>query len=440
MAINKLISFLRCKKGNVALIAAAVSPAIFGVAAVGVDYVLLNNQKTLLQNAADASALASVKELSLSGAQDEVIKQVGESYALAAFSVGDRTSNGHGSMSTEVLPDQELRQVKVNLSYQWKPFMAHLFDVGVTPIKVSATAKLAGSALTCIVGLMQPQRIAKSSIHLDNRSVINAGDCAVFSNSVSRYGLRADSRSKLSASNICSAGGVLEFGFGRSANFSPKPITDCPKIDDPLQDRQPPVVGSCNHESLIVSSNTRLEPGVYCGGLTIRNGAEVVFEPGIHTIKDGPFRVEDDASINAEKVTFFLTGDNSIIEFEENSTIDISAAETGSTAGLLFYEDRNVNYSFDFNPFFPNVRPSSVRLHRISSNNARNLLGTLYLSRSILLIDSNAPVADVSAYTAIITGRLWLKEGPTLTLNANYTDTEVPVPDGIMGNEPALIK
>ena len=49
----------------------------------------------------------------------------------------------------------------------------------------------------------------------------------------------------------------------------------------------------------------------------------------------------------------------------------------------------------------------------------------------IYRINANAPVADRSAYTAIIAGRLWLEEGPTLVLNADYAATSVPVPDGI---------
>ena len=82
--------------------------------------------------------------------------------------------------------------------------------------------------------------------------------------------------------------------------------------------------------------------------------------------------------------------------------------------------------------------PPEVRLHKIASNNARNLLGTLYLSRSILLINADAPVADSSAYTAIVTGRLWLQKGPILTLNSDYTKTTVPVPGGLIGTKPVL--
>ena len=87
-------------------------------------------------------------------------------------------------------------------------------------------------------------------------------------------------------------------------------------------------------------------------------------------------------------------------------------------AGLLFYEDRN--------------NPLGVS-HRITSNNARVLLGTIYLPRSTLLIDANSPVADQSAYTAIVAERLILDAGPDLVLNSDYGSTDIPVPGNLSG-------
>jgi hypothetical protein len=40
-------------------------------------------------------------------------------------------------------------------------------------------------------------------------------------------------------------------------------------------------------------------------------------------------------------------------------------------------------------------------------------------------------VASDSAYTAIVSYRLELTQGPTLVLNSDYGATGVPVPDGI---------
>lgn len=59
------------------------------------------------------------------------------------------------------------------------------------------------------------------------------------------------------------------------------------------------------------------------------------------------------------------------------------------------------------------------------------LEGTLYLPRGHLYIDADQPIADQSAYTAIIAGQLSLYAGPHVVLNTNYDETDVPVPAGI---------
>lgn len=428
------------------MIVALAAPALFGAAALGIDYTILSSQRSALQQAADAAALASVKELGLSGSSEDLVREVGEAYANNSFKSTDEISGGMGTFNVAIEPDMQQREVTVNLTYQWSPFLAHYFDYEVTPISVSASAKLAGESLTCIVGLLQPSSralsnllMAKSSIHLDNDAVVQADGCAVYSNSTHRYGLRADKSASMTASTICSAGGVMQ-PRRRGANFQPQPITDCPQIEDPLIDRRPPLYGSCDFNDHQVSSTQRLDSGVYCGGLEIGGDAEVTLYPGVYVIKDGPLIVKDTAALYGTGITFFLTGENSTFDFQSGTSIDLAAMDTGSTAGLLFFEDRNVPYSFDFNAFRLDDLPPDVRLHKISSNDARNLLGTIYLPRSVFLIDADAPVADASAYTAIVTGRLWLREGPILSLNADLTETQVPVPDGLIGTKPALVK
>ncbi len=404
------------------------------------DYTIMFHQQSALQEAADSAALASVKELGLVGADEKLINEVADSYVNAIFDEGSAISGDKTALEIVATPSKEDSEVKIELSYTWTPFLAHIFDYHVTPIKVTATGALAGKSLTCIIGLMQPQRLAKSSIHLDDSPVVKANVCAVYSNSVSPYGLRADSSALMKAGTICTAGGVLTLGRKSKAQFSPAPITDCPKIDDPLLSRPAPIVSACKYSALEIITDTTLSPGVYCDGLTISGNAKITLSPGIYVIKNGPLIVKDSATLTGVKTTFFLTGGGSVFDFQSDTTIDLAASETGPTAGILFFEDRNVPYSFDFNPFFLSRLPKNVRVHKISSNNARNLLGTLYLSKSILLINADAPVADNSAYTAIITGRLWLKEGPVLTLNSDYTDTKVPVPNGLLGTEPRLTK
>ena len=72
-----------------------------------------------------------------------------------------------------------------------------------------------------------------------------------------------------------------------------------------------------------------------------------------------------------------------------------------------------------------------MRTYRIVSDNARNLLGTIYLPAGRLVIDAKRPVADRSAYTIIVARQVELFDGPNLYLNTNYSGSDIPVPQGV---------
>ena len=116
-----------------------------------------------------------------------------------------------------------------------------------------------------------------------------------------------------------------------------------------------------------------------------------------------------------ENVGFYMT-ENGRFQFALNSSIRLTAPKDGAMAGLLFFEDRSA---------------ATNGLHRIASDDARLLLGTIYLSRGTLVVDANKPVADQSAYTAIVARKLTLKAGPNLVLNSDYDSTDIPVPVGL---------
>ena len=167
-----------------------------------------------------------------------------------------------------------------------------------------------------------------------------------------------------------------------------------------------------------------LKPGVYCGGITINGDAKVVFCEGDYIIKDGPFRIADNADVTGEHAGFYMTGKTSAIDFSGNATIDLVGPRDGVMAGLLFFDDRNT---------------PGLRLHKINAKHANRLEGTIYLPKGILLIDPEGTVAEKSAYTAIIAMSLVLENGPELVLNADYDATDVPVPEGIKGETAVVL-
>jgi hypothetical protein len=206
-----------------------------------------------------------------------------------------------------------------------------------------------------------------------------------------------------------------------AATVSPTAVSDCPVVADPLASRPPPAVGGCTDNNLVVKNNNvvTLNPGVYCGGITISGNAQVTLSSGIYVMKDGGLSVAGTATLTGNNAGIYITGSNPApLQFGGTSHVAMTAPTDGPMAGLLVYEDRAL--------------PQHLT-HKITSNDARKLIGTIYLPVGDLLIDSGQTVADESAYTAIVVNHLLLKSGPNLVLNSDYSATNIPVPAGLRG-------
>jgi hypothetical protein len=187
-----------------------------------------------------------------------------------------------------------------------------------------------------------------------------------------------------------------------------------------------------------VTANTTLDPGTYCGGLHITGSANVTLNPGVYIIKDGPLIVDQQATMAGQDVGFYFMGDAAGVRFDTNTTISLTAPVSGPLAGFLMTEEPSVSAPVPpppgpkGSPPSPPSPPSKpLREYRIISNNARTMLGTIYLPAGRLIIDGSAAVSDQSAYTVVVVQLLDLYDGPTLYLNANYDATSVPVPKGV---------
>lgn len=404
--------FMRQQAGGIAISVSIAMPALLGVGGLATDYFNMVLIRTELQAAADAAALTAASKMTLAGVKK---KDVDESVRTTLENAVDPRN---GPFSHETKADLKVGVVAVHLTQSWTPFFYHFLKTGVTPVRVDATAQVVGTGNICLLAL-HPS--VSGSVNLTALARIKANDCGVYANSKSSSAVRLDLLGQIEASLICSAGGV----FGLLSNFKPAPTTDCPVVEDPLAKLAEPKFGSCDFDDMKVTSGTRrLSPGVYCGGIAVRNDAKVIFEPGTYIIKDGPFSARNSAVLQGTNAGFFLVGDNAILDFQGNATIDLSGQEEGPMAGLLFFEDRNA---------------STGRTHLINASNAKKLTGTVYLPRNTLLINPNARVAADSDYTAIVALRITMTAGPTLMLNSNYDLTSVPVPEGIRASTRVLL-
>lgn len=413
MPTNNWKLFLSAREGSIAPIAALVLTLLLGVAGVTIDYTVMSRQKTKLQSVADSAALAGAREYSLANTSSTQVEKVAElfleqgaakieqKYGAAVKWNANATKSGNG--------------VITRIEQHWQPFFAHYFDSGVTPIVATATAvSTSKTSSICVLALSTS---APKSVFLDHDSQLTGQKCTIYSNSRDPDAIRADSNGKIIANTICSAGGVT----GSLQAFSPYPITDCPPIADPLASRVEPKIGACTYNNTeIKSERITLKPGVYCGGLKIVWSSDVTFDPGVYIIKDDKYHVQDSARIYGKGVGFYLADESTLFEFTEGTTISLTAPEGGPLAGVLLFETRSA---------------PTGRKHRINSNNAKVMVGTIYLPKGTLLVDSKAPVASESEFTVIIAMTVELLEQPNLVLNSNYSGSDVPVPEGLIGGK-----
>lgn len=401
------------RDGSIALIAAFLLPVCVLVAGVGLDYATYLGERSKIQYAADAAALAGAKELSLSDANRQNVEGVVDSMVSANLTAAGGTgSSTQLTVVTRLINNSGTpMQVEVNVAGVVKSHFGGRLGLGDTSINVKSVAIVVGKPNICLLAL-DPSSMG--AIQLDKNAKIVGQNCAVYSNSTHSNGIKAQNSAVLTASAICSAGGKN----GNQGNFQPDPLTDCPQFEDPLASRPEPVAGACKSNSLVITNQTiELDPGTYCGGLTVKGTSRVTFRPGVHVVKDGPLIVTDTASVEGVNVGFYFSGQAALFRFATGSTVNLTAPKDGEMAGLLFFGARTQQ----------NVQ------HEILSDNARQLLGTIYLPTGHLSIDANQPIADLSAYTAIVAKTVRANSGPTVTLNSNFSHTDVHVPDGIRG-------
>jgi len=407
--------FRRCAKGTIALSIGVTAPALIAVVGIAIDYGLLVQKRSALQGLSDSAAIAAASEFATQ-------RDIAALQPIAQAYVDAKAMEFDGKLQAKVTSDDKASSVTVSVTHTWTPFFAHFLDTGVTPITSASTARSVGSGKICMIALKQK---FSAVLFLQMNAKLIADGCSVYSNSIHKSSIWIDDNGSISADLICSAGGV-KLLFTQSV--TPDATLDCPSIPDPLAGRTAPPSDNCpkNSKQLVIKDQNRsLLPGTYCGGIRIEGNSNVTFQPGVFIVKDGPFEVVDSAKVQGNHTGFFFTGTDAVLNFEGNTTIDLIAPKDGPMAGLLFFEDRNV---------------SAGNEHFINSNDARVLLGTIYLPRGKLHVAANAPVADKSAYTAIIADTIELAAGPDLVLHSDYGATDVPVPQGLIGGRVVLTK
>ncbi|MEP3234028.1 MAG: pilus assembly protein TadG-related protein [Hyphomicrobiales bacterium] len=399
--------------------AVAALPLVFA-AGMAVDYTSLTGTRAKLQNAVDAAALASARQLGLAGSSDESIRSYAKNVVIANISSTNKNTANGEDLALDAIISDERTDVTINLTYQWEPLVLQHITKDVKSVAVSATATLTSKANLCVLAL---ETTNDRAIDLGGRDGhITANDCIIHSNSTGENSISVIQAASLEGETVITAGGF----DGPLNSFQPIPVTDGPVIEDPLLQKTPPVVGSCDFNNFSAQkSNSTLNPGVYCGGLYIGPNLTANLAPGEYIIKDGPLVVQGNGAIIGEDVSFYFTGDSATFDFDRNTRIALSARESGPLSGVLFFEDRT-------SPLY--------RSFTIRSQDAEKFEGVTYLPNGTLFIDGRSRVGQQSNWTAIVARRITIGSGPDIVINSDFASSTIPAPEGIAGGNGLLLK
>ncbi|TGD94676.1 TadE/TadG family type IV pilus assembly protein [Methylobacterium nonmethylotrophicum] len=391
--------FWQCRRGTVIVVFSLVLPllAIGSVGVAEVAEVMLT--KTKLQRNVDAAAIQGAGEFGVDQSTATV-----ERTRLYADGMAEPLRLRWTVASTAAI-DAAARTVTVRQTANRASFFGNLLPPGGWNLAATATAIRTARKPLCVLGSQGTGAFGSpASVELQANSMITASDCLVQSNA----NMAAGAATTLWAGEARAAGSA-------SGPIRPAAVTDAPAMADPFAAMRIDVPLLCDSLSLSLGSGTfYLNPGVHCGAITLLGTANLVLAPGDHYFLGPSLSVGGQSTITGSDVVVILKG-LLTAQVTGSAVLQLEGRKSGPYAGFVLITDRS--YSGDVG---------------ISTNNARKLIGTVYLPNASLTVDgNNNKVADQSPWTVVVARTIRTQGSANLTINSNYNSSTVPVPAGV---------
>ncbi len=359
MRVRSVLSFLRDQRGTTLPLAGVMVLLGIGVASLAVDMGYLYTMRSKVQTTADAAALAGAGQIpNIQNIREEAISLARQNLPEAengAVVTKDNVTHGNWNSSTRTYvqgsePYNAVRVVAQRTAANDNAvglFFARVFGFDEIDIEASAIV-LRRDVSGCIVAL---DPTADGALTISGNADVNL-DCGALVNSNSPTAIIENGGACLTATSIATSGDYS----GDCLN--PTPEIGMPAITDPLADLDPPSYSGCDYAALVdVFVNTTLEPGVYCGGITIHEDAVVEFLPGMYILDGLGMQITGNTIVTGDEVTFYfpptttgtsggkvkgVTQPRISLLIAGTTDVTLSAPTSGYYEGILFYQDRNI--------------------------------------------------------------------------------------------------
>jgi Flp pilus assembly protein TadG len=338
-AIAGTKKFARDTAGATAVLFSLGTVVVMGSIAFGVDAANWFQTDRRLQTGADLAAIAGASNNALNSAfgysGQDLTTTVTEEFERDGVDTSRLSSLAVNSPPLSGAFAGDPNAVEVIVSQDVQIFFAGMF-VDDTPQAVArAVARTSGEGDFCILTLHP----TKSGAVTFTGSTTALLGCGVATNSNAPDAVLATGSSIVRANVVTAVGGIEDNGnietpvtFHEYAN----------PIVDPFDGMTVPASAPCDHNNVMASGTQTLTPGVYCGDLRV-NG-DITFAPGTYVLDGGDFVINAGADAFGDDVTFIFTDSpnaNNVgrTRFAGTATINFSAPDSGTYAGILFMQD-----------------------------------------------------------------------------------------------------
>ena len=336
--------FVADQRGGVAPIFALGLIPMIGLAGAAIDYSRATAARTSMQAALDATALMIAKDIQILPS-NQVSSRASELFN-ASF---ERTDVQSLQVTANVSSGSAGTTISANAGGSVGTTFMHLLGRTSVDISASASVVTANDGLGCVLSL-SPH--ASGAATAQGTTSVKLNGCSLYDNSDNATALTVGGSATLTADFVGVVGGVASTSGITATNGIRTRISP---VVDPYADVMMPAYGACDEHNYTARNTVTINPGVYCGGISVNANAVLTLNPGLYVIDGGGFTVNGGATVTGSGVTLAFTSSSQkdwpTVTINGNATVNLTPMTYGPTKGIVVYGDRNMpaGTSFKFN-------------------------------------------------------------------------------------------
>lgn len=375
--------------GGVAALAAILSPVLIGGMGLGGEagYWYLTQRK--VQNAADVAAHAAALR-SNEGDSDAALQSIAE-YLVGEAEVSLAATNvtlNQPPLTGGFIEDGAAIEVVVT---QTVPRMfSAIYDPTDITIAARAVATAEAGGQGCVIALSETQQ---GALTISGSGFLSLTGCDFVSNAATADSFLMSGLGSVAVSNCVQASGTVTATANLTTTCTSYRENASPVSDPFASVVEPPATGACqdgdvgqNNQTTTVTPNEVHASGMsamrFCNGLNL--SGTVTLNPGLYIIEGGDFRINSNANIFGNGVTFYLR-DGVEMRFNGTANTNLTAPTSGVFNGILFF----------------GARDATTMSHQINGNFGSSLNGAIYTSASHIDFQGNMQTSFTSCTQVI---------------------------------------